>query len=171
MNNKHRLSTINRRPACVYMELDQQCTDICSQAGFLWHPSSKSLGFQYLYLGLGFSPVLPLFNFSSSRSAIYAYPSYHRPGSISFTQSLYSTRYHFIFFTYHTSNILPFPSPLYLPTYLPLPYFPPPPPHPVTHSPHHPPDAVSHPLLLIPPTLRPAIYIGHGCSPFFGFEQ
>ena len=60
------------------------------------------------------------------------------------------------FFTCHTLNILSFPSSLYLPTYLYLTFLPS-----VTQS--LPPP----PLLLIPPTLRPAIYIGHGCSPFW----
>ena len=84
--------------------------------------------------------------------------------------NLYSTRSHFTFFyvPHIEHSVLPIVSlPTYLLylTFLPLP-------HPVTHSLlPHPPDAVSHPLLLIPPTLRPAIYIGHGCSPFFGFEQ
>jgi hypothetical protein len=122
---------------------------------FLRLPSSKSLGFQYLYLGLGFSPVLPLFSLSSSLSAIYAYPSYHRPGSISFPQSLYSTPshfFHFFFYLPHNAHsLLPLPSP-----------------HP-TH-PCHPPDAVSHPLLLIHPTsvLRSTLA---QLLPFFGVEQ
>ena len=160
---------INCCPACVHMELDQQCTDIGSKAGFLWQPLDKK---SCLYLSLGFSPVLPLFNFSSSPSSIYAYPSYHWPGSISFLQSLYSTLLgltFFTFFTYHTSDILSFPSPLYLPTsstLLSSPSL-----TPLTHSSHHPPDAVSHPLLLIPPMLHPAIYIGMAAPLFLGLSS
>jgi hypothetical protein len=136
---------------------------------FLRH-SSKSLGFQYLYLGLGFSPVLPLFNLSSSPSAIYAYPSYHRPGSISFPQSLYSTPSHFFhfFFTYHTTHILSFPSPLYLPTASTLLSSPSPHPTPLTPAtlptPSPTPSFSSTPPSVLRSTLTQLL-------PFFGVEQ
>lgn len=149
---------INRRLACAYMELNQQCTDICSEAGFLRHPSSKS--FQYLYPGLGFSPVLPLFNLLSS----YLYISIISLTRIYLFSSISLPHFYFIF-TYHTSHILSFPSSLYLPTS--LPYFPPPPSlTPLTHS-SHPPDAVSHPSFSST-HLRPAIYIDTAAPLFLG---
>ena len=163
---------INRRPACVYMELDQQCTDICSKAGFLWHPLLKKSWFSVSLSRSRFSPVLPLFNLSSSRSAIYAYPSYHRPGSISFPQSLYSTLSHLSIFFYLPHIGHPFLPIASLPTYLlptsyltflPLP-------HPVTRS--LPPSRRCLPPPPSHPTHTPSCDLHwHGCSPFLGLSS
>ena len=157
---------INRRPACVHMELDQQCTDICSKAGFLWQPPPQKVLVFSIFISVSVSLQSCLYLIFRLLPQLFMHIHHiidQDPSLFLNLSTLLDITLFFLLTTHRT-----FCPSHRLSTYLPpLPYFPPPPsPHSVT-LPTTLPTPSPTTLLLIPPTLRPAIYIGHGCSPFW----